>query len=264
MQITLSDTISIMKLSLEDLVSIKADILLEDYVNASFLNLQKTLNDDRIFSDLERTVLALSSFGQSYRNIASEVNLSHTKVSLVNRDAMRKLKALRNVYLSKDFTFLDLDDHLLTVLSYHDFIEMEPSTFDEMYSQWVLMKDEIFEDCALSEDDRDRVLKSLGMKGILSRRFIEYVKNRVAEEFGVGKIELVGSYRRGEAKERSDVDLLILDESYPKGMKFLQMIGRFEDLLGKEVGLVTKSGLSQDFMKKTVLESMMEDIANYA
>ena len=47
---------------------------------------------------------------------------------------------------------------------------------------------------------------------ILSRQFIEDVKNLAAEKFGVNKIKLVGSYRRNEATEESDVDFLILDE----------------------------------------------------
>lgn len=45
---------------------------------------------------------------------------------------------------------------------------------------------------------------------ILSREFIESVKSKVAEEFGVKDIELVGSYRRNEAKPTSDVDFFDL------------------------------------------------------
>lgn len=58
---------------------------------------------------------------------------------------------------------------------------------------------------------------------ILTREFIEEIKSKVAKEFNVEKIELVGSYRRNEATDRSDVDLLILDEKAPRGMKYLEM-----------------------------------------
>ena len=99
---------------------------------------------------------------------------------------------------------------------------------------------------------------------ILTRERIESVKSKVAEEFGVKDIELVGSYRRNEAKPASDVDFLILDDSRPKGMKFLKMIGRLEEELQKEVGLMTVKGLSETDMKQKVLESMRKDLENYA
>ena len=98
---------------------------------------------------------------------------------------------------------------------------------------------------------------------ILTREFIESVKSKVAEEFGVKDIELVGSYRRNEAKPTSDVDFLILDDSRPRGMKFLKMIGRLEEELQKEVGLMTVKGLSETDMKQKVLESMRKDLENY-
>lgn len=98
---------------------------------------------------------------------------------------------------------------------------------------------------------------------ILSRSFIESVKCKIANEFDVDQIELVGSYRRGEATEDSDVDFLILNESYPKGMQFIRMISRFEEELDKEVGLVTVHGLSEDSMKQKVLDSMRKDIEIY-
>lgn len=99
---------------------------------------------------------------------------------------------------------------------------------------------------------------------VLTREFIESVKSKVAAEFGVKSIELVGSYRRNQAKPTSDVDFLILDDSRPKGMKFLKMIGRLEEELQKKVGLMTVDGLSETDMKKRVLESMRKDLENYA
>lgn len=99
---------------------------------------------------------------------------------------------------------------------------------------------------------------------VLTLDFIESTKSRVAEEFGVRSIELVGSYRRNEAKPTSDVDFLILDDSRPKGMQFLTMIGRLEEELNKEVGLTTVKGLSETDMKKKVLESMLKDLEKYA
>ena len=98
---------------------------------------------------------------------------------------------------------------------------------------------------------------------ILQRSYIESVVREIADEFGVKQIELVGSYRRGQAKEESDIDLIILDDSAPRGMDFLGMIIDLEEALGKEVGLVTYDGLEQDKLKRRVRDSMMEDIKNY-
>lgn len=98
---------------------------------------------------------------------------------------------------------------------------------------------------------------------ILQRSYIESVVREIADEFGVKQIELVGSYRRGQAREDSDIDLIILDDSAPRGMDFLGMIIDLEEALGKEVGLVTYDGLEQDKLKRRVRDSMMEDIKNY-
>ena len=99
---------------------------------------------------------------------------------------------------------------------------------------------------------------------ILERSHIESVVREIADEFGVKQIELVGSYRRGQAEEDSDIDLIILDDSAPRGMSFLRMIGRLEETLNKEVGLVTYKGLGENKLKQRVRDTMMEDIKNYA
>ena len=98
---------------------------------------------------------------------------------------------------------------------------------------------------------------------ILTKSFIEETLSEISNKYDVQQIELVGSYRRNQAKETSDVDFLILDDSAPRGMKFLQMIADLEDALGKEVGLMTVKGLSETPMKQKVLQSMLKDIEDY-
>ena len=98
---------------------------------------------------------------------------------------------------------------------------------------------------------------------ILSRSFIEEVKTKIAKEYKVNRIELVGSYRRNQAKETSDVDFLILESDGLKARNFLKMIDRLEKELEKPVGLVTIRGLSEDPMKQKVLQSMLKDIEDY-
>lgn len=98
---------------------------------------------------------------------------------------------------------------------------------------------------------------------ILTREFIESVKSNAAEKFRVKQIELVGSYRRNEATEESDVDFLILDERAPYGIEFLKMMTFLKEHLGKEVGLLHKNSMTRE-RDKAILDSMQEDIRNYA
>lgn len=56
---------------------------------------------------------------------------------------------------------------------------------------------------------------------------------------------LFGSFARGGADERSDVDILVeLDHSRPIGLHFVQMGLDLEALLDRRVDLVTTKGLS--------------------
>lgn len=60
------------------------------------------------------------------------------------------------------------------------------------------------------------------------------------------KAYLFGSYVRGEAQDKSDVDILVeLDYSQPVGLEFIGMKLDLEDLLGREVDLVSANGLSE-------------------
>lgn len=97
---------------------------------------------------------------------------------------------------------------------------------------------------------------------ILTREFIEEVKSKIANEFNVEKIELVGSYRRNQATEKSDVDFLILDEKAPRGMKYLEMIAKLEDDLGKEVGLMHLASMTRP-TDEIIIKSMLKDIETY-
>ena len=97
---------------------------------------------------------------------------------------------------------------------------------------------------------------------ILSRQFIEDVKNLAAEKFKVEQIELVVSYRRNEATEESDVDFLILDDEAPYGLEFLKMIAFLEDHHGKEVGLLHKCSMTRE-RDKAIIKSMMSDVEEY-
>ena len=95
---------------------------------------------------------------------------------------------------------------------------------------------------------------------ILERPYIESVVREIADEFGVKQFELVGSYRRGQAKETSPIDLMILDDSAPRGLEFYGMICRLEDALEKEVNLVTAKGLKMTQLGQKAYDRLMKGI----
>jgi predicted nucleotidyltransferase len=62
----------------------------------------------------------------------------------------------------------------------------------------------------------------------------------------VKKAYLFGSMARNEAREESDIDILVeLDHSNPIGMNFFSYQSDLEELLHKKVDLVTTEGLSR-------------------
>ena len=79
----------------------------------------------------------------------------------------------------------------------------------------------------------------------LSKKQIEAINNyfRVRP---VLKAYLFGSYVRGEADDRSDIDILVdLDYSQKIGLQFVQMKIDLEKLLNTNVDLVSSNGLSK-------------------
>lgn len=81
------------------------------------------------------------------------------------------------------------------------------------------------------------------------RQIREYFKNQP-----VLKAYLFGSYARGEADEKSDVDLLVdLDYSVHIGWSFFSMYLDLEELLHRKVDVIPSDGVSefiQPFIEK--------------
>jgi len=79
----------------------------------------------------------------------------------------------------------------------------------------------------------------------LSYENLEQIKTYLADK-PVYKAYLFGSYGRGDAAENSDVDILVeLDYAHPIGLKFIQMKLDLENLIHKEVDLVSAKGVSK-------------------
>jgi len=79
----------------------------------------------------------------------------------------------------------------------------------------------------------------------------------VAEKYQIPKVWIFGSYARGQADEKSDIDLVInYDASNAKGLRFISAAIDFEKAVGRPVDLLDEDGLnsSTTYLAKRVKE----------
>lgn len=67
-------------------------------------------------------------------------------------------------------------------------------------------------------------------------------KSHFFKKYPLKSMALFGSYARNEAKEKSDVDILVEFLS-PVGFEFIDLAIELEDVLHKKVDLVSKNGI---------------------
>ena len=75
------------------------------------------------------------------------------------------------------------------------------------------------------------------------KELMEEHKSEIRKRFGVRKIGLFGSWARGEETMSSDVDILVEFER-PTFDNFMDLLFYLEELLDRNVDLVTTKGLS--------------------
>jgi len=80
--------------------------------------------------------------------------------------------------------------------------------------------------------DRDRLLALLAEH-----------KPVLAERYGVRRLALFGSFARGTARADSDVDVLVQFDGPATSKRYFGVQFYLEDLLGREVDLVTEDAL---------------------
>ena len=88
---------------------------------------------------------------------------------------------------------------------------------------------------------------------------IDILKKHAKElkkRYGIKKMGVFGSYLRGEAKEGSDVDILVeFEQDVGIGLlKFVEIENHLSDLLGVKVDLVEKSALKPRIGKHILKE----------
>ena len=96
----------------------------------------------------------------------------------------------------------------------------------------------------------------MNKKILTTREIADAVDQILRKKYHLNRIFLYGSYSKGRAKQSSDVDLIVLDEEVPKGMKFLQMISDVESVLDKSVKIQAAKYFKREEEKKLLEEIM--------
>ena len=79
---------------------------------------------------------------------------------------------------------------------------------------------------------------------------------QTARKYGAYNVRVFGSVARGEADEKSDIDLLVDME---KGRSLLDLGGLLmdlQDLLGRDVDVVTEKGLRERIRERVLKEAV--------
>ena len=93
-------------------------------------------------------------------------------------------------------------------------------------------------------------------KKIYSVNEIKSIVEPVAREYGVESLFLFGSYANGSADEDSDIDFRI-DKGDVRGIQFAGLYTDLEEVLGKNVDLVTTASLDEAFKQRIAGEEIL-------
>src|SRR5712691_4480683 len=79
---------------------------------------------------------------------------------------------------------------------------------------------------------------------------------RIAAQYGAYNVRIFGSVARGEADEKSDIDLLVNMESGRSIFALGGLVSDLEDLLGCNVDVVTEDGLRYRIRNRVLNEAI--------
>ena len=91
---------------------------------------------------------------------------------------------------------------------------------------------------------------------------IDEIKRAVApicERYGVERLSLFGSYARGEADDKSDVDLIVdkYDSKKLRGFEWGGLYADMEEALGVEIDLLSRRSTRQKFLDKIAKDEVL-------
>jgi predicted nucleotidyltransferase len=87
---------------------------------------------------------------------------------------------------------------------------------------------------------------------------IKRIVEPIAREYGVGRLSLFGSYARGAATEKSDVDFRLIENGKITG--YFELAGlqqKLEENLGVRVDVLTTGALNNDFLSRISKEEVI-------
>ena len=84
-------------------------------------------------------------------------------------------------------------------------------------------------------------------------------KGALAQRFGVAELTLFGSFARGDARENSDVDLLVRFDGPATSDRYFGAQFYLEDLFGRPVDLVTRDALRAEFRPQVERDIAMSE-----
>jgi predicted nucleotidyltransferase len=73
-------------------------------------------------------------------------------------------------------------------------------------------------------------------------------KPELQKKYPIGKLGVFGSYARGDANEKSDIDIAV-EITGPMGLSFVAMANEIEDLLGKKTDVVPLRSIKTQYLK---------------
>ena len=79
----------------------------------------------------------------------------------------------------------------------------------------------------------------------------------VAEEFGVEKIALFGSYARGEQNDTSDIDFIIKKGNIKGYFQFYGFINALEERFGNHVDVLTYNSIEKSLIKDALRDEVI-------
>ena len=91
---------------------------------------------------------------------------------------------------------------------------------------------------------------------------IEEIKRAVTpicERYGVERLSLFGSYARGEADEKSDVDLIVdkYDSKRLVGFEWGGLYADIQEALGVDIDLLSRKSTRQKFLDKIAKDEVL-------